>query len=173
MSRGLSSSSQTRSLAHKLINHDAFVWHPRVTVPGRHQLRAEDASGGGDGGRGRQIFQFPITIRPWRSVVHKGGLGVPLCEESQQIEWREWTLVAYICMDNCNKDSECKRTLVWHIQASVMRTVGRWHKWYLLSIGDNLCSIHFYLKHFALGVMDEPAKKEEVPSNYLSFISLV
>lgn len=64
MSRGLSSSSQTRSLAHKLINHDAVMWNPRVTVPGRHQLRAEDASGGGDGGRGRQIFQFPITIRP-------------------------------------------------------------------------------------------------------------
>lgn len=72
MFRGLFSSSQTRSPAHKLVNHDAVVWNPRVTVPGRHQLCAEDTSGGGDGGRGRQIFQFPVTVRPRRSVVHEG-----------------------------------------------------------------------------------------------------
>lgn len=29
----------------------------------------------------------------------------------------------------------------------------------VLSIGDHLCSIHFYLKHFALGEKDQPQRR--------------
>lgn len=64
--------------------------------------------------------------------------------------------MAYTCTCHCDEDS-----------GEVTSVIP------VLSIGDHLCSIHFYLKHFALGEKDQPAKKEEVPSNYLSFISLV